>query len=223
MTNYTDFLSQVFLFKNVKMATLTKIVQNLKTEIKCYEAKATIYSPEDYEPKLGFVLNGECSVNRLKSDGGCVPLNRIGKGGSFGIMAVLTDVDEFPTLISATKATKILFIDKSDALKAIRKYPSVANNVIDFLAKKIIFLNGKVATFSADSVEDKLAGLILAESRRLGTDSFKINCKRSAETINAGRASLYRALSSLSDSGLIRFENKIVYIIDREGLERNTK
>ena len=138
-------------------------------------------------------------------------------------MAVLTDEEEFPTLILATKATKILFIDKNDAVQVIRKYPTVANNVIDFLAKKIAFLNGKVATFSADSVEDKLVKFLLTESKRLGTDSFPINCKRSAEAINSGRASLYRALTSLSEAGLIKFENKSVYIIDREGLERNTK
>ena len=212
MTNLSNFLSGVFLFRGVKEDTLQKILQGITPEIKSFESKATIYSPHEYETKLGFIVNGECTVNRLKPDGSLVPLNRIEKGGSFGIMAVLSYEEEYPTLILANKTTKVLFIDKADALAIIRKYPTVANNVIEFLVKKISFLNSKVATFSSDTVEDKLVKFILTESKRQSTDSFHFNCKRTAEALNVGRASLYRALDSLCESNLIKLENKTVYI-----------
>ena len=137
-------------------------------------------------------------------------------------MAVLSKEEEFPTRITAKKATKILFIRKDDVLRIIRKYPEIAMNVIEFLAAKVEFLNGKVATFSADTVEEKLRSFLLTEYRKSGP-TFSFNCKKSAEAINAGRASLYRALTSLTESGIIKLKNKKIYILDPSGLERNQK
>jgi hypothetical protein len=94
--------------------------------------------------------------------------------------------------------------------------------LIEFLTEKIEFLNKKIATFSSDSVEEKLASYLLMKSEKLGC-AFPFNCKVGAEFINAGRASLYRGISSLSDKKLIKLENKKIYILDLPGLERITK
>ncbi len=96
-------------------------------------------------------------------------------------------------------------------------------NVIRFMSERILFLNEKIATFSGDNVEQKLARLLLCEKIYTDSCEFAFNKKKAAETINSGRASLYRALESLAEKGLITFDNKIIKIIDLCGLERISK
>ncbi len=202
---------------------LADVIKNITPEIKTYSCKEEIYTPNDYEHKLCFIVNGECAVERVKGDGNSVPLNLLKKGDSFGIMTILSCEDEFPTRIVAKRTSEILFISKEDTLKIINKYPQIAMNVIAFLSNKISFLNSKIATFSSSSVEEKLSNYILSEHKKQKSDVLPFNCKKSAEAISAGRASLYRAIAALSDLGIIKLENKKIYILDPKGLERNSK
>ena len=72
-------------------------------------------------------------------------------------------------------------------------------------------------------MEDRLSAFLLCQADEYGSDSFPFNCLKTSEEINAGRASVYRAAALLEDAGLIKLDNKKIYIIDRNGLERNTK
>ena len=218
-----DFLSSVFLFNEVSRETVADILKTITPEIKLYAHKEEIYTPLDYEHKIGFLIKGECTVERIKNDGNSVPLNTLKPGQSFGIMTVLSCDEEFPTRIVAKRESEILFISKEDALKLINSYPKIAMNVISFLTKKICFLNSKIATFSSATVEEKLSNYILSEYKRIDSEVIPFNCQKSAAAISAGRASLYRAINALSDEGIIRLENKKIYILDLKGLERNSK
>ena len=216
------FLKDVFLFQGMENSKIEKALEAIDPISVEYSRKEEIYSPTSYEHRLGFIMKGECKVERIKHDGLPVPLNVLKTGNSFGVISVFSDEDEFPTKITATKDTKIVYITKSDTEKLIRSYPEIALNVITFLSKKIIFLNRKVATFSEDTVENKLASFLADEYTKCGAE-FVFNCKRSAEAISVGRASLYRAITSLSDEGIIKLENKKIIILDPKGLERKTK
>ena len=93
-------------------------------------------------------------------------------------------------------------------------------NIIEFLTEKINFLNDKIAAFSGGSVEEKLASHILLLSKKNNSLEFDFNKKKSAEALNCGRASLYRAISALESAGYISLDNKKIIINDPEGLER---
>ena len=105
-------------------------------------------------------------------------------------------------------------------MKFLAASPRVSENVIRFMAGRISFLNKRIATFSGNRVEDRLSAYLLCERDKYLSESFPFSYVRCAEEINAGRASVYRAVASLEGDGLIRICDKTVYIIDREGLER---
>lgn len=220
--NVTEFLKNVFLFRSFSEQDFVSAVKSLSYECKSYAKGEVIYSPNEYSKKIGFVLSGECTAVRAKGENIGVPLNSIGVGASFGIVAAFSKNEEFPTEIIAKKSSEILFIPQSEILRLTENYHRASLNIIEFLTGKIEFLNKKIATFSSDCVEDKLASYLLMKSEKLGP-SFPFNCKMGAEFINAGRASLYRALASLSEQNLVKLENKKIYILDRIGLERKTK
>ena len=214
-------LEKTFLFSGLKEETTGKIFSEIKLDILKFSSGETIFSPSDYEAKIGFVYSGECVAKRVNSEGNTVPLNTLHEGQSFGIMAVLSK-EEFPTYIVSKGHSSVIFISKEEFYKILRRYPTVAMNVINFLAERVCFLNRKIATFSQDNVEKKLASYLTTYSNQNGLE-VSLNCKQPADAINASRASLYRALTSLSESGLIKNENKKIIILNPEGLERLSK
>ena len=218
-----DFLSKLFLFENLSGDSLEALVSETSFEIFEYEANEKIYSPDDFESKVGFVMSGECSVERIKADGTSIPLNRLFVGEPFGILAVFSKKGQFPTLVRAVKKTKVLFFDKEAVLFMVENYPSVSLAIISFMSDRIEFLNNKVATFSADSVEEKFILYLIEESKKADSLSISLNLAKTARILNAGRASVYRAIESLEKLSLIKLENKKIIISDLEGLERITK
>ena len=220
MERYNKFFSEVFLFSGLPEDKLRAALSECEPELRDYARGEAIYAPDNYEKEIGFIYLGECEIKRRKADGTEVVLNTLKSGDSFGILAVLSNEEEFPTEISARVLSEVFFIKKSKLLRVIRHYPTIAMNVINFLAKKVSFLNEKIATFSSESVEEKLRRFLLQEYEKCGATEFSLNCKKCSEAISAGRASVYRGLDSLVKSGFIKYENKIITILDLDGLER---
>lgn len=188
-----------------------------------YPRGEMIYSPDEYKPEVGFVLSGECEVTQHAHDDGKIILNTLRVGDSFGVLAVFNPEEQFPTQVYARKNSEILFITKEELLGMIEASPRVAMNVIEFLARRVSFLNRRIGTVSRSTVDSKLASFLLGESRRLSSDEMTLNMKRCSETIGAGRTSVYRSLKNLENSGYITAENKIITIINKNKLEELTK
>ena len=154
--------------------------------------------------KVGFVISGCCEVRKRKSTSGEALLNILMESDSFGILSVFSN-DKFPTDIFASTNSKIMFFTKDQIIEIVNNYSQISMNLIQFLANRVSFLNEKIATFSESTVEKKLALYILNEVNKLNAFDFPLNVKKCSEEINVGRASVYRALSSLVDTGFISF------------------
>ena len=187
-----------------------------------FEKGEVICSPTSFEREIGFVISGECEVCRIKHDGGRVKLNTLSRGQSFGISTIFSEED-FPTVIYAIRRAEVVFITRDELMALIDAIPAIALNIIKFQNDRIAFLNKKIETFSAGSVEEKLACYIFSEYKRCGESELPLNRMKTADKLGVGRASLYRALDSLVESGIIKLETKKIYIIDPIGLERMTK
>ncbi len=217
--NLLGYLKRTFLFTNIPEEDIASLIKNTKIKTEHFAKGEVIYSPTHFGKMLGFIVEGECEVQRLDTDTP-LPLNTLTESSSFGALAVFSKSNSFPTHIVAKKSARVLFIHKEDIDELILKSPRISQNVISFLAKKIEFLNEKIATFSQSSVASKLAKHLLIESEAKNTDTVSLNCKRISEKLNVGRASIYRALDTLIQSGLVKSDKKQLIIIDRKGLER---
>lgn len=222
MSTYSDFFEKTFLFPGISKKDIDSLLKTITLEIKHYPKGATVYSPETFDKKMGFIYQGECSVGRY-SNGNVIPLNASRVYDSFGILACFSHQDEFPTLITAKTLATVIFIDHDDLRTLVLKSPVVSLNVIEFLARKVNFLNGKIAEFSGGSIEEKLANHLIGLTKKCGSSEFSLNKKKCSEALNCGRASLYRSLEALANAGYITLEDKKIIINDLEGLERITK
>lgn len=218
-----DFFKNTFLFADIDLLSAKRICEILSAEVKCFSRSDIIYSPESYSPSIGFILEGECSVCRVRSNGASVSLNTLKQYDSFGITAVFSCKDTFPTQISAKKATKVVFLAQNNLLSAINEFPLLAINIIKFLTGRVEFLNNKIATLTSCGCDEKLASLLFSEYTKRGTEAFELNCKAAAESLGIGRASLYRGIKTLTDEGYIDYVDKKIYIKDPKGLKGISK
>jgi len=221
--NFNKLISSLFLFKGIPEDKIKTLVSEDKFEKHEYLRGNIIYSPNSFEKKIGFVISGKCEVKRFRQDSSDIILNTLEKGDSFGVLAAFSDEAEFPTNVVAKTKCDLLFITANNLIELCTLCPEISLNIMKFMASKIAFLNKKIATYSSESVKGKLAKYILNEATRQASDELLFNCKKCSESLGSGRASIYRAISSLVSSELIKIENKKIIIIDRNGLERTTK
>ena len=222
MKKSTAKLSNFFLFRNLEESEIADILGSREMKVRSYAKGEVIFSPDGFEKNIGFVIKGRCEVRRSKQDGHDVVLNTLNQYDSFGVLAAFS-CEDFPTEVYAVASTDILFFDKSEILDFMYRNPVILTNVIEFLTSRINFLNKRIATFTCSSVEDKLASFILSEYARHKSVEIAFNCQKTASIINAGRASVYRALATLADAGYIKYDTKKIYINDPKGLERTLK
>ena len=216
----TEILRESFLFSEIANDTLVKILNDFPPKVIGFKRGELVYSSLG-DAMVGFILSGRCEI-RLDRKNNKTVLNVLGEKDSFGILSVYS-AEEYPTKIYATKNSRVLFFT-SDQIHAIANSSSqISSNIIKFLANRISFLNRKIATFSATTVEERLAAFLLTERKKHASDQFPFNAQKTSEEINAGRASVYRAIASLEGEGLVSLIDKKIYINDPLGLERITK
>jgi len=212
----------VFFFKNIADSEIENILKNSRFNITTFKKGDVIYSPEEYKKEVGFVLDGECTVNKRRSDGSFVCLNILKKNESFGILTVFTKED-FPTYVIAKKNCTVAFISENNVKELVQANNKIAYNVIEFLADRITFLNRRISTYSSGNCEEKLASYLLGRVKESGVFELDFNKKRGAEIIGCGRASLYRAISYLVECGAIISDDKKIIIKNISLLERISK
>lgn len=217
-----EFLSQQFLFRDLSKTEIKKCLDIIHPRVEQFSRGELIYS-KDFKGKIiGFVVEGKCEVFRM-CENKVVSLNILERNASFGITSLFSSDTDFPTQIKALSKATVLFLDSADVYSLIEECHKVSFNIMKFLTDRIRFLNDRIATFSSQNVEQKLANYILSEYNRLKSTELPFNCKKGAEAISVGRASLYRAIDALVKDECIIFESKKIIIKDQVGLERIAK
>lgn len=221
--NYKAVLRSSFLFCDLDDDEFESALSLLEPEINEYVRGETIFSPEMYSKKIGFVISGECEVLKCHESSRDIKLKTVSPSGSFGIIGAISDSAEYPTTVRAKKSTTVLFLTRDDLYCLIEHYHKISLCVIRFLADRIHFLNEKIATFSSADVVKKLSSYLVCLYHSAADTKIPFNKAKAAQEIGVGRASLYRALSYLSDHNLIVYDNKYLQIVDFVNLERISK
>ena len=217
----SEALRYCFLFKGLGFEEIEALISKSTPQIEAFSRGDTIYSPSTFRKKIGLILEGRCEVRHSRSHGSGVVMNVLREGDSFGVLAAFSE-NEFPTEIVAAKISKVMFFDKKDIISFVESRSEIAMNLITFMVNRIEFLNEKIFTFSGGNVEQKLASYLISEAKTKG-ENFDFNRKKTAEAISAGRASVYRALDSFAELGILKYDSKKIYLLDLEGLERISK
>ena len=170
----------------------------------------------------GIVLSGSVRIYSGGEDEPAMLLNVVGAGQPFDI-ASLAGCAGNPVMseVKAAGKCRVAFIGAMEPTLMMERYPRVAANVMEFLCGRIAFLNRRIHTLSRGTAERKLADWLLGE---FSTDGGKPevtvrSCSELAVRLNLSRASLYRALGILEQSGCIMRSGKRIELLDVAALQ----
>ncbi len=217
-----DLISRLLshpLFRGVNPDILSEKIQNGSVIPVEFAAGATVYSPQEKEKKMGFLLSGSASVFSADPNN-TVLLRMLNAGDTFGVANLFSQKEEFVSLIVAKKACRVVFFPEETVRLFLCEDPTFCMNYIRFLSDRICFLNEKISCFTAGSPERKLAFFLLScGNKEMEQYSLNINANSLSDMLNIGRASLYRAFDSLINEGLIRKEGKQIIVLDKNALK----
>lgn len=168
---------------------------------------------------LGVLVRGGAEIVRTSGAEGEVLLRTLAAGDAFGA-ATLFCAESAGTRVRAKGDARAVFLPRSAVEAVFAADPRAAVGYITFLSEKIAFLNARLATFTAENAEARLAGYILRASGSSDAFTPGMPLSRLAELLGLGRASLYRALDALCVAGAIEKEQRKIYIKKRAYLAR---
>ena len=207
IVNNKDFLVEnFFLFKNVKDNNIEKMLNFDGISLEEYKTGDLLQGSKSAE-KIGIILNGKAII---KSDDDGVIIRKLTRADVYGA-ACLFDRASYLTIVVATTDCSIITFNKAFIEKCILFDKTVSFNYIEFLAKRISFLNSKINSFTAKSAENKLYAYLLQLPREKNVIDLKIDMSTIAKMIGIGRATLYRAMDKLQSNGTItKIDKKII-------------
>lgn len=211
-----DFLKKLTaleLFKNASPAVIKLALSADDCNIQVFGSNDKIYMPDQKNVALGIILRGKAEM--FSADPGKdVLIRTLSAGEMFGVSSLFDGGAKFSSKIIAKGGARVLFISEASLSQLLENDKTIMYNYIKNMAAQIRFLNEKIMYFTAGSTERRLA-LYLAS---LGKKSIKMSISMTdlANTLDVGRASLYRAFDKLSDDGYIIKSEKIILIMNRE-------
>ena len=200
-------IDNFFLFKGVSKEFLTKLFKHKGMCENKFLQGEIIQSSEHYD-SIGIVIKGKAVI---KSDVNGVIINKLNKNDVYGV-AALFDKPTYSTIVQAVTDCTIITMNKEFIMECIACSSVIALNYIEFLAKKITFLNKKINSYTAKSAENKLYAFLCQLPRNGNELELTIDMSTIAKMIGIGRATLYRSFDKLEKSGIIsKHDKKIIF------------
>lgn len=217
---YSLLLFQGFLFSEVDRLTVDAAFQSEKCTCLEFEPGEKIYTRTRFNRSLGIVLSGE--LQALKPDSAALVLNTFYSGGVFGVAGLFNDTRQYVSEIIAVKRSRVLFLSQELLQDLFEQNFKIAKNYINYLSNRICFLNSRIDHFTGGTAACRFANFLLSLLSQSDQSShLELPCTLTqlSNTLNIGRASLYRAMEELSAAGIIKRNGKNIEIINIERLK----
>ena len=218
--NIFDYIPQIEkhpLFKSVDRDTITKHLCDKNIEVIEFSASETIISSECKRVPIFAVISGTVEI-LSPGENRKVLLKTMGAGSFFGVANLYALDTVFPSTVRAKKQTKVLMINPASFTAMLDSEPRLMANYLEFLSKKIIYLNKKISSYTAKNTESKVA-YFLCENEIDGVIAADMSISDVAVMLDIGRASLYRAFDKFEAENLINRNGKTITVINKEKLK----
>ena len=208
-------LSEFSLFENASAGAVKLALSSDNCEIKVFNSGEVIFGPETNAGYLGLILRGKGEIfspDPVKD----VLINTVSVGDAFGYEKLFGKGNSLQTRIVSKGGTRVLLIPEASLCQLIENDKNVMYNYMRLASENTRILNEKIMYFTAGSTERRLALYLTSLGKK--TIRMSISMTDLANTLDVGRASLYRAFDKLSDDGYIIRSEKVVLILDRDEL-----
>ena len=162
------------------------------------------------------IAEGKVKVLKHSSLGKEFIITFFGPGEMFGEVAVFEN-KPYPASAQAVVETKVVGIKRDEFLSFLANRPQVVLRVISVLAGRLRDAQGRLRDLAGERVEQRLAGVLLMLSSKLGT-TLPFTRQEIADMTGTTTETAIRVMSHLKDRGIIHSVRGKVIILDEEKL-----
>ena len=215
-------LQKLFLFNDLNFDAIDReysVAKNLAELSYC--SGDVILSTHEDPMGIGIITSGKAMISTAVR-GNAPTLRSLAVGDTFGAASLFMKERGYTTGVISDGASSVIYITEENVRMLCKKVPEIAMNYIEFLADRIAFLNKKVSTFSPQSADARIAYYIygLTNGEKL-TARMPVSYSALSEMLGIGRASLYRALDSLSEQNIISRDARNITVLQPDKLRKN--
>lgn len=214
-------VTRTFLFDGIDERSATALLSSIRMEHLSFRSSELICSPERFRRGLYLIISGAATVTSPYGDGDAI-LRMLAPGDIFGAAALFEKKsEEYVSCIRAKGHTEVIWLPGDEVERLITRSGDIAKNYIVFLSGRIRFLNRRISILTAGSSEQRLACLLSELPQDESGRPLLPKMNKLASTLNLGRATLYRAISTLESLMIIRRDDDGgITIINPEALKK---
>ncbi|WP_077533839.1 Crp/Fnr family transcriptional regulator [Massiliimalia massiliensis] len=220
MRQYFDILKKSPLFFGLSDQEIESMLQCLRGKQAAYKKNESVFLAGSPAGEIGVVLEGRVEVSRSDLFGNRAMLAKLSPGELFGEAFACAEVDTLPVDVVSADQSILLLINYRRILSvcpsACTFHSRFVENMLKILARKNLYLNGKIEVLSARTIRDKLTAYLnaqaLKESSRCVTLPF--NRQELADYLSVDRSAMSREISAMQRDGLIRVSGRQFWIQD---------
>lgn len=169
-----------------------------------------------------FIAEGDVRVLRTSHDGREQVLVRLGAGESFNTAAAFQRQAGNHATVQAISETVVYAISCDDFHALVSEHPDLALAVLQDFAERLGHLVDLVETLSLYTVRGRLARFLL-DHAEAGEVEKRWTQAEMAARLGTVRDMIGRSIRAFADAGLLRVDRQRIMLLDREGLEEETK
>jgi len=189
--------------------------------VRGYGPGEAVFQAGEPADRFFLVVRGRVKVFKLSARGGEQILHSFGPGSTFG-EAALWAGGRYPAYSEALERTALFVLSRAVLRDAFAGNPDLAIGMMAGLSQKLREFVELVETLSLKDVPARLAGALLAEARRAGSERFRMRRTKAelASSLGTIPETLSRGLRKLKDAGLIAVRGPEITILRPPGLRR---
>ncbi len=202
------------LFFGISEESLEKMRICFQMEEKSFREKEEI----PIEGKVGILLNGSVSLNRLNPDGNLDMLEYMSDGGIFGAFVNLFQQNG-EILVLCEKKCRVVLIDAYHITKrcsnACLHHSIIVENLLNLMTDKVQQLSEKVEILSNRSIREKLLCYFRMQTNKCGKQCFTLPFSVSslANYLCVDRCAMTRELKHMKEEGILEMQGKQIQLL----------
>jgi CRP/FNR family transcriptional regulator, cyclic AMP receptor protein len=185
-----------------------------------------VYSPFDRGDALYLIEAGRVRLYRSAHDGRQLTMAMLDEGEAFGL--VPSDGDDRHDCYAEAMSDSILrIVPAADLARTAAEHPLVAMNLLRSLSQRVRHVEDRLEALAFRGVAARLAGQLLELMDRYGRVTpagiridERFTHMQLAEMIGTSRETLTKVLNELRDAGVIDVRERLVWVLDADGLEQ---
>lgn len=210
------------LFRGMTDDEIEACLSDSRSIIKKYKKDEIIFSQGAKPVNITILISGSVVISNDSSMGKRTIMAIFRNPGElFGEVFLFLNKEEYDHYAQVLSEAEILLMPKEYifAENAKNKYHSkLLANMLSIFASKSYYLNKRVQILSCGSLRQKIAKLILQETKDGKSANIRMNREELADFLNAARPSVSRELMKMQDEGLIEVQKDRIIIKNSDEL-----